>query len=264
MELYEVSDKKSTFDFEWVSDKIICSKLLSGFKNVLHGTTTKLFNPNFRSKEEDILKLLNYLPHKFDKIVFLDQVHSNNVFILNDSQGFSAFNKCNENLFEVPSTDGIIVNQMENVLVVICTADCLPILLLDPIRKIIGGVHSGWKGTRFRIIQMAIKKMISFGAKPEDILIWIGPSIGVCCYEVGDELIKDFKYEFKDWRDINKGRNLDLKRLNFLQALESGIKEENIEVSDFCTLCNKEIFHSYRSNGEKAGRILSFIALLIS
>ena len=168
------------------------------------------------------------------------------------------------------------------------TADCVPILLVDPIKRAVAAVHAGWRGTLQRIVTKAIGKMqMEFGSKPADLLAAIGPSIGGCCYEVGTEVATQFLSQFaeaSDWFDefrtgdepnpiqwLNRmppGHQpppqnvlLDLKKANRAQLLGAGLGASNIFVSDLCTACRRDLLFSYRKEGAQSGRLVSVIGI---
>lgn len=240
----------------------IQSEILEKSGKVIHGATLKSFNPVWAEREDDIKKLLHHLNINFEYVIYLDQIHSSDVFVLNEKSQTEQINKKNGRIYQVPESDGIIISGLKNVLAVICTADCVPVLLYDETTGIFGGVHSGWRGAKGRILEKAIEKMKSSGCSPANIKIWIAPAINQCCYEVSDELIKEFNDEFYEFPEFTNGRYLDLIKLNFLQALKSGMMENNIEISGLCTLCSKDTLHSYRANGKISGRIMTFIGLV--
>src|SRR5712671_3042787 len=168
------------------------------------------------------------------------------------------------------------------------TADCVPILLVDPKKRAIAAVHAGWRGTLQRIVAKAIGKMqMQFKTKPADLLAAIGPAIGGCCYEVGTEVAMQFQSQFAEapeWFDefrtgdepnpiqwLNmmppghqpppKNVLLDLKKANRAQLLAAGLRPQNIFVSDLCTACRPALLFSYRKQGAQSGRLLSVIGL---
>jgi YfiH family protein len=168
------------------------------------------------------------------------------------------------------------------------TADCVPILLVDPKNRAVAAIHAGWRGTLARIAVKAIGHLqMHFGAKPADLLAAIGPSIGGCCYEVGTEVAIQFHSQFADapdWFDefrtgdepnpvqwLNmmppghqpppKNVLLDLKKANRAQLLAAGLRRQNIFVSDLCTACRRDLLFSYRKQGPHSGRHLSVIGI---
>ena len=168
------------------------------------------------------------------------------------------------------------------------TADCIPILLVDPKNRAVATIHAGWRGTLARIAVKAIGQMqMHFRTKPVDLLAAIGPAIGGCCYEVGTEVAIQFHSQFADapdWFDefrtgdepnpvqwLNmmppghqpppKNVLLDLKKANRAQLLAAGLRPQNIFVSDLCTACRPDLLFSYRKQGPQSGRQLSVIGI---
>jgi YfiH family protein len=168
------------------------------------------------------------------------------------------------------------------------TADCVPILLVDPKNRAVAAIHAGWRGTLARIAVKAIGQMqMHFKSKPADLLAAIGPSIGGCCYEVGTEVAIQFHCQFADapgWFDefrtgdepnpvqwLNrmppghqpppKNILLDLKKANRAQLVAAGLRPQVIFVSNLCTACHPGLLFSYRRQGPQSGRLLSVIGL---
>ena len=134
------------------------------------------------------------------------------------------------------------------------TADCYPILLADSRNRVVGAVHAGWRGTRTHIVEKAIEKMnAEFGTSATDLYAAIGPGIGVCCYEVGEEVARQFGFSSRT--------HLDLVSENRKQLEASGVEPRNIEALGVCTYCDAERFFSYRREKEKAGRMTSYIRI---
>jgi hypothetical protein len=138
-------------------------------------------------------------------------------------------------------------------------ADCVPVLLFDPVKKIIAGVHSGWRGTEKKILHKTLNKLLDYKSIPENIVAYIGPSISRNIYEVGKEVAELFDKKYIDERE-NK-LFLDVAGINYNILLESGVKKNNIQVSELCTFAMKDILHSYRRDGEKSGRSFALIAM---
>ncbi len=134
------------------------------------------------------------------------------------------------------------------------TADCFPILLVDPTAHVAAAVHAGWRGSAARIAAQTLLRMQELGAQLSDIRAAIGPGIGGCCYEVGPEVAASFGRE---------GRTLlDLASINERQLIDGGLDLEQIWQAKSCTRCDPELFHSFRRDGEAAGRLISAIRLL--
>jgi purine-nucleoside/S-methyl-5'-thioadenosine phosphorylase / adenosine deaminase len=168
------------------------------------------------------------------------------------------------------------------------TADCVPILLVDPATRAVAAIHAGWRGTLQRIVAKTIGRLqMDFGVKPANLLAALGPAIGGGCYEVGTEVASAFHAQFpnaSEWFDelrtgdepnplqwLNmqppghqpspKGVLLDLRKANRAQLLEAGLREKNIFTSDLCTACRRDLLFSYRKEGPLSGRLLSVIGL---
>jgi YfiH family protein len=195
-------------------------------------------------------------------------------------------------LFDTPSTDpcrgDASITNRPGLLLAIQTADCVPILLVDPKKRAIAAIHAGWRGTLARIAAKTIGKMqMHFGTKPADLLAAIGPCIGPCCYEVGTEVATQFLSQFADAADyfdefrtgdepnpvqwLNmmppghqpppKGVLLDLPKANRSQLLSAGLRPQNVHTIDLCTSCHPDILFSYRKQGPASGRLMSVIGL---
>jgi polyphenol oxidase len=149
--------------------------------------------------------------------------------------------------------DALITNR-PGLAVSIRTADCYPILLADAKSDVVAAVHAGWRGTASRIVRKTLEKMkAEFGTEPQDVVAAIGPGIGVCCYEVGEEVALHFGMSGKT--------HLDLALENRKQLEEAGVRGCKIETLGVCTFCNAERFFSYRRERESAGRMTSFIRI---
>jgi len=193
------------------------------------------------------------------KFIVAHQIHSSNIEIIKElkTQGWESQSSV------VKDCDALITDK-KGVMLTILTADCVPVLLFDPIQKVVGAVHAGWRGTAEDIVFKTVLKMQeSFGSNPKDIIVGVAPSIGACCYEVGEDVAK----HFFDHRDsfTQKGDKfmLDLPYLNKIQLLKAGLIEENIEMSGICTTCEVDDYFSYRKEQGCSGRFMSMIGLKI-
>jgi|YNPBryulayer2012_1023412.scaffolds.fasta_scaffold00188_4 YfiH family protein len=161
--------------------------------------------------------------------------------------------------------DAVITNDKE-IFIGIKVADCLPVLLYDSLKKVIGAIHGGWRSTAKAILKKTILKMIEiYSCSPSNILIAMGPSIKGCCYEVGDEVIEALKLETPSNEfvlRVNGKSHVDLATANLIQAISIGVKRENIWICSDCTRCNTERFASYRYEGKEAGRQYGIIGML--
>lgn len=143
------------------------------------------------------------------------------------------------------------------------TADCVPILIIDKVKAVIAAIHAGWRGTAQRIVQKTIQKMISdFDCNIYDLMVLIGPSVKMCCYEVGFDIYSKIIEVSGESNYFKKERDryfLDLQIANKTQCLKMGIK--NFWISDDCTCCLKDKYHSYRRDKEKALRQYAIIGI---
>ncbi|ACD24934.1 conserved hypothetical protein [Clostridium botulinum B str. Eklund 17B (NRP)] len=211
-------------------------------------------NRSFNRNTDEGVKQLESLRCKFNvnEVVYLKQVHSDNILIY----------KNNDIINE--EGDAIITNK-KNVIIGVFTADCVPVILVDEVKKVSAAIHSGWRGTFNSITLKTIEKMKSeFKCNPKNIKAYIGPHIRSCCYEVSKELKEKFlekKKEIKESDLFNKNKlNLEECILNDLS--NSGVKEENINTLELCTYCSERIkLHSYRKSNGNYGRMFTFIIL---
>ncbi len=154
-----------------------------------------------------------------------------------------------------------LITTKTGVYLTISSADCLPIFLYDPELRAIAAIHAGWRGTKLKIVEKTIKKMIKeFGTNPEDLIAYIGPGAGVCCYEVGEEVARDFDHRYLVQYSAHKSR-LNMKLFTKIQLLDTGLKDRNIELSDYCTICNPGLFYSFRREKLNSGRMMGVIGI---
>jgi len=155
-----------------------------------------------------------------------------------------------------------LVTDLPGVVLNILTADCVPLLLYDPLRRVIAAVHAGWKGTAQAIAARTVEEMNGrYGCDPGSIVAAIGPAIGGCCYEVGEEVASAFEKYPKALRRGGKSPYLDLKEVNRVQLLGAGLSAEKIEVSPLCTACERASYFSYRAENGCSGRFVSAIMI---
>lgn len=242
----------------------------AGFYNIFttkyHGNSFSEHELNFGTNCHDdpkailqnynaVLSLMNL---DASKAVKSKQTHSDITLTVDSSYGGEGILK--EQRFS--EADGLIASE-NDLAILIFYADCVPVLIADTKQKIISAVHSGWKGTKKNIVGKTIKKLIEEnGSKPENLLCAIGPSIGVCHFEVDEALYREMTdlYGTETGKIQNNKFYLDLKKTVFNQLREYDIPKENIFVSNHCTVC-EETMYSYRREGEKAGRMAAFIAI---
>jgi YfiH family protein len=165
-----------------------------------------------------------------------------------------------------PRAADAVITDRHDILIGVQSADCVPILLYDRGHQVVGAVHAGWRGTAKGILKKAIGKMVKkYHSEPGDILVALGPAIRWCCYEVDKDVVdavststgngEYYKSKSKDGKFC-----LDLQTANKLQAIEMGIEERNISITDECTFCYPDRYYSHRKEpGE--GRQGAFIGL---
>ena len=157
-----------------------------------------------------------------------------------------------------PAADGLVTTN-SNILLTLKVADCVPVYLYEPRKNMIGLVHSGWRGTVGKIVPNAIQLMQKNGAETGEIRCFLGPAIGICCYEVGVEVAHKFDDEAKMKLEDRKWK-VGLHDQISLQLASSGILEENIQTSDMCTYESRD-YHSYRRDGDNVVRMFAFMKL---
>ena len=171
-----------------------------------------------------------------------------------------------DNIGQIIDGDAIITNE-KNVPLLILTADCVPVVLVDKVNKAVGLVHAGWRGTYGKICSETLQSMKeNYNTNPEDVVAIIGPSIGKCCYEVSYDLVEKFSallpnadekiYEIRDEKYY-----LDLWEINTQILKEFGVLKSNIINMNICTSCNCDRFFSYRKHDKTPKRIGTFIEI---
>lgn len=192
----------------------------------------------------------------FSGIARLNQVHGNGVFMLRDGGSIGAG--------KVSDGDAIVTS-LRGIGIGVSTADCVPVLLTDHEGTLAGAVHAGWRGTVLRILDSVLLKIDEeYGLKPGDLNAVIGPSVGKCCYEVGEDVASLFRDGFDDASECliktdGSKYMLDLSGINRGMLEKAGVA--NIEVLGVCTKCNPN-FYSYRREGKGVGSQLSVIGLV--
>lgn len=241
-----------------MTNDVFLSPLSNDINWLINGITKRSFCEGTHDNADDykinlLNKLYSFIGDDDLKIVRCNQVHSDRIEIINRRRL-----EGNKKIIIIDGCDGLIT-ELSGVLLVVLTADCVPVSFVDETLGITAVAHAGWKGTYEGICAKTIDKMITLGASPLNIKVWIGPAIGRCCYEISDELLADFKNRFANFKNISTLRNIDLKKINMLQAIDKGIDKDNIHVSSICTKCNSDNYFSYRKDPSCIGRIATFI-----
>lgn len=199
-----------------------------------------------------------------ENLVFSDQIHEDKIIVVDESnrgQGYKVPS-------DIVGVDGLITKS-KNVALTTFYADCVPLFFLDPVKEVIALSHAGWRGTVHKIGYKTIIKMKElFNCNSKDILVGIGPSIGSCCYEVGE----DVKIEFEKIlnhdiiekiikkRSDNKW-HIDLWTCNEEIIMMAGVPKNNITKTDICTMCNNDSLFSHRASNGKRGSLAAIMEL---
>ncbi|MEK6760078.1 MAG: peptidoglycan editing factor PgeF [Deltaproteobacteria bacterium] len=204
---------------------------------------------------ENIRRISRAFNIKGERLVTVNQVHGGSVHLVTE-----------KNLGITPPDADAIITNLKSIPIGIMTADCLPILIYDPVNHAIGAAHGGWKGTALGVAMRTLEAMeASFGTRAKDVSVALGPHIGPCCYHVKENVIDEFEKAFGDTSAYVKktegGFTLDLSGATFAQLTEAGVAPGNITALCPCTACNNNDFFSYRKDGGRTGRQLSFITL---
>lgn len=223
-------------------------KLVHGISTKAHGNMSYFVgNANKDVISENRLRFFDSLNIQQSEIVTGEQVHSNNVYTVTSI----------DNPKNIPLTDALVSN-VPNVYMEVRVGDCLPVMFFDPIKNVVGIAHSGWKGTVGKICVKTVEMMVTqFDSESKDILVFIGPGIGVCCYEVKEDVINEVRQKLPLYADSvlnylveNDTTYFDMAKAVKLQLIEeSGILDQHISMSEICTKDSPEQFYSYRNRG---------------
>ncbi len=197
-----------------------------------------------------------------EKILYASQVHSGNVKII-DEEAIA-----NGVLANCPETDAMLTN-IPGICLMVMVANCVPIVLFDPVQVVIAVIHAGWRGTVQNIVSNTVGAMIErYGSDPADIIAAIGPSIGPCCYEVGEEVKAKVESSFGSTegcliKQIDSGKyHFDLWFANHKQLISNGLKGVNVETASLCTKCKPDVFYSSRASNGLTGRFAAGLCIL--
>jgi polyphenol oxidase len=211
-------------------------------------------------------------------LVQMKQIHSDIIHVLRAAP-------------EHPLSGDGLVTDVPGLLLAAKTADCVPVLIADPKRRVVGAFHAGWRGTAKRIVEKGVGVMRrDFGSDPANLHAAIGPCIRACCYEIGDEVREAFRSQFAyddelfvenfdvdpvyqkypnlfltarapGHAEISRQIHLDLVAANRRQLLEAGLRERNIEVVGECTACHTDWLFSHRKERGNTGRMMAVIGI---
>ena len=239
-------------DYEIVHEKYLISNYLSdlGIKNVM-----SLKPIDIKGDENyfvgELPKILHHMGLDYKSINVTRQVHSNNIAIAHDN-GINFYD----------DTDGLIGEK--GAVLVIKSADCLPVIVYDCVNKHIAAVHSGWKRTANSIVKETIQKLMGLGSRTEDLKIYVGPHIQKNSFEVMDDVKdvfeKNFSYEDIVFKKDETHYLIDLGQVVKCDAMSLGVKEENIYISSVDTVTDQR-FHSYRRDKKDYGLMYTLVCI---
>jgi len=227
---------------------------LSGFKEIVHGISTREFG-DMRLKGTDKKdsvqnreRFCDALGISLDSVVMAEIVHSNRIAVVGQSdrsRGARTFRTV------IEGADGLITNE-PGVNLMVTVADCLPIMAYDPVKKVVGIAHAGWRGVIGGIASQLIVGFRSFGSSPENIIIGIGPSICQKHFVVKSDVRSEFlRKNSKAVFVRNNDGYVDLKKCVFDELIQNGVSKVNLEVAKECTICNNYYFSSFRADKEQ-------------
>ena len=235
------------FYFDYINGKKI---LKSDLLDVKHFFTTR--ETCIKSKEPDWQQLVSqnkkevcqYLNISSDNLITPCQTHTAHVEIAKPEKN------------NYPDTDGLIVTD-SNIGIFLNFADFTPIIFYDKKQNIGAVSHAGWRGTAQKIAVVTLKILISeFNADTSNIIAVIGPAISKCCYNVGQDVAEQLLATVSDKTELSEQRGeklfVDLKGINRQQILETGVSQ--IDVCPYCTVCNNDLFFSYRNENATTNR----------
>ncbi len=239
------------------------STRLGGVSEGIFGTMNLSYTRGDKKEavDENYRRIAEVLNCTVDDIVCSDQTHTTNIRKVTKAD-------CGKGVVrekDYTDVDGLITNET-GVALATFYADCVPLYFVDPLMRVIGLSHSGWRGTVGRIGAKMIAMMTEeYGCKKEDILVAVGPAICQDCYEVSEDVASEFRKEFgeevlKAGKEAGKYQ-LDLWKANELVFLQAGLLPEQITVTDICTCCNSELLFSHRASKGQRGNLGAFLML---
>lgn len=235
---------------------IFHSRLVQALPNVTCAFVGRVDVP--RPSPIDLLKYLHPAARDPSRVVTAHQIHSNRCLLVD----------ADVNPRERIGDGDALVTTRRDVVLGICTADCMPIIAVDAEVGVLGVVHAGWRGTLSGVLTRTLSCMITrCRARADRIIVVVGPGARRCCYSVGDEVTEQFGRSLpSDLGEITRssgGRTfLDLVEANRLLALHAGVVAGHFETIDICSICQSDRCHSYRREGSAAGRMWLLAALV--
>jgi polyphenol oxidase len=228
------------------------SNLLATFTSKANGNLAFHVEDDPLYVEENHAKLAKDLGYTKEKLVFMKQIHSNDVHRVTSDDNF-----------HTPPTSDALVTNKKNIPLMVMMADCSGLLFYDPVHEVIAAAHAGRAGAFSHIVTNVLEKMHEeFGCEPKDICVWVSASIGSCCYEVGEEIAKEaLSLDLAYAIDTKENRYyLDVNAILQKQLLAQGIQTSKLSFANICTACNTDTYYSYRAEG-LTGRFAGVIML---
>jgi hypothetical protein len=287
--------------------KILTSEKLAEIPWLVHGFSTRLGGVskeyggqqlNLGFTAEDAAESVERNRQRFlrklkgatgtEPLVLLNQVHSAVIHRVYGARG-PEWSRLRKGHVVESAGDGLITNTA-GVLLGIKVADCFPVIVADKKKKAVGVFHAGWRGTVQRIVEKGVGEMRrQLGCDPENLVAVIGPGIGACCFEIGEEVESEFESQFAYSKELFEdvfdswslktkypmlflnqrapghgepalSRHLDLVKANWCQLLDAGVPPENIQSMNLCTACRTDLFFSYRKE-QVTGRMLAVVGI---
>lgn len=259
---------------------VIKYKILDKHEDIIHGFSTRLggistdylysMNLSFSRGDDRKNVLTNHerfakaVGYNSEKLVFSDQVHRNSIYEVTEKD-------CGKGicyLSDIKEIDGLVTNT-KGIPLITFYADCVPLFFYDSVKKVVGLAHSGWKGTVGNIAQEMVDKLVFlYDSNPSDIVVAIGPSICVDCYEVSEDVANQFYEAYTETELVNilysKGNGkyqLNLHEACRRNLINAGVLESNISMPDICTCCNPNLLYSHRASNGLRGNLAAVIML---
>ncbi len=224
---------------------LIRPAIFSVHEVVFAAFTTRHFAPPDRISAQSAAAAL-VKREGFSGLALTEQVHDNKVAVVREPG-------------TVPGHDGLVTDQPGLALGTVA-ADCALIMIVDPIAGVVGNCHAGWRGAAAEIVTGTVERMVGLGARPSDMLAFIGPCISTEAFEVGEEVAAQFDPAHIIRRSDWPKPHVDLRAVVRKQLLDSGVRKRNIETSGHCTM-EDEGFYSYRGQNGTPGRMLALIGM---
>lgn len=232
-------------------------------QGIYNNLNTSLMKDDIRENVlENLERICSAIEIDYKKLVFSQQVHGDTIRVVTEAD----IGKGITIKSDIEKVDALITN-VTGVPMITFYADCVPVFILDPIKKAVGLAHSGWMGTTLKIAAKTIQKMSEvYGTNPKDCLVGIGPSIEMKCFEIKEDAAELFKQSFNNWEAFMKKKDeehytADLWLAIKLMLMSIGVQEKNITTSGLCTCCKGDLFFSHRRDKGSTGSLSSIIEI---